>query len=419
VFIAVQQLSAQSTPAPQLPCSDCCPNPPCEIEPPPGQVPALRGVFYYPWWDGWDASRQKANAKWSECIQVNQSNSQLDACGRPMVSDAEYWSTRVYLQPDIDSNGVFQPYTDLYDDRNGAVQTLQFWRMRQEWVNLAIFSWWGRRDQKSACKYDWSPNCKFYHTLQRAMGYVGVSPYLEPRYRCPVNPRDPDQRICICQHDNEACIREEIRRDVELLVKDFVNTGAFDWMGDQNPRPVFFAYIGSIGTCTDVGYLKQALDYVQANYGVRPFVFLDMGGDVTPSCSYATPNDFAFHVYDPTRANGTAREYYGEAKRGSTIESITVRAGFFRCRCTDDQITHGRCNMNYYPCKAFSNINDVKSVSAFQQALATAISKNPKYFVLITSWNEWLEGTPVEPGVQWWSPSGLGMFGDVMQTLRP
>jgi hypothetical protein len=401
-------VQGQQQPAPALPCQDCCPKPPCEIEPPPGQLPALRGVFYYPWWDGWDASRQKANPKWSECIKVNQSNPQLDACGRPMVSDAEYWSTRVYLQPDIDSNGVFQPYTDLYDDRNGAVQTLQFSRMRQEWVNLAIYSWWGDRCISP------SPNCKFYQTLQRAVGYVGVSPYLERRYR-----RSRDETDWVCDYGREDCVRDNILWDVDNLVKYFVNTGAFYWMGDQNPRPVFFAYIGSIRTCTDVGYLKQALDYVQANYGVRPFVFLDMGGDVTPSCSYATPNDFAFHVYDPNRANGTHTDYYGEAKRGSTIESITVRAGFFRCRCTDDQITHGRCNMNYYPCKAFSNMNEVKSVSAFQQALATAMSKNPKYFVLITSWNEWLEGTPVEPGVQWWSPSGLGMFGDVMQTLRP
>ncbi|MFN3414261.1 MAG: hypothetical protein ACK42L_09405, partial [Thermoanaerobaculum sp.] len=166
-------------------------------------------------------------------------------------------------------------------------------------------------------------------------------------------------------------------------------------------------------------------------YGVRPFVNLDLVGDVNPSCSHAVAADFAFHAYDPARANGLTRcwfpnqpecgqtLHYGEAKRGTQVETITVRAGFHRCACTDDEIRRGRCTPALSPACSPPNLSVVKRADKFQSDVAYAMSHNPKYFVLINTWNEWLEGTAVEPGVEWWSSSGLGAFGDALAALHP
>jgi hypothetical protein len=41
------------------------------------------------------------------------------------------------------------------------------------------------------------------------------------------------------------------------------------------------------------------------------------------------------------------------------------------------------------------------------------------YYQLVTSWNEWLEMTAVEPGVEWYSTSGLGTYLDVLAQFPP
>ena len=395
---------------PQAPCWNCCPNPPCEVDPPPGPLPPVRAAFYYPWWNGWDSARGKARDKWDHCVKL--ANSQTDACGRPYVSDQHYWENYVYLHPDFDANGTFNVAVDLYDDRQESVQVTQFSKMRQEWILVAIYSWWGQLDR-------WN---KWNYTLARALGRVAVAPYLEPRY----------EDICRSDRDPEACKRTAIAQDIRHLTSEALAKPAFYWMGDAHPRPVIFAYADAIKRCTYVGYVREALNQVEAEYGVRPFVFLDLVGDVNPSCTHAVAADFAFHAYDPARANGQTRcwfpsqqtlcsqtVHYGEAKRGREVQTITVRAGFHRCACTDDEIRRGRCTPALSPACSAPNLSVIKRADKFQSDVAYAMSRHPKYFVLINTWNEWLEGSAVEPGVEWWSSSGLGTFGDALAGLHP
>ncbi|MFN3413649.1 MAG: hypothetical protein ACK42L_06270, partial [Thermoanaerobaculum sp.] len=230
---------------PQAPCWDCCPNPPCEIEPPPGPLPPVRAAFYYPWWNGWDSVRGKARDKWNHCIKLT--NSQTDACGRPFVSDQHYWENYVYLHPDFDANGVFNVAVDLYDDRQESVQVTQFNKMRQEWISVAIYSWWHQETRTG----------KWDLTLQRALGRVSVAPYLERRYA----------KACLNDQDPQACIRDRIISDIKYLTNEALTKPAFYWMGDANPRPVIFAYGESINRCTYVGYLREALNAAEGKYG--------------------------------------------------------------------------------------------------------------------------------------------------------
>lgn len=394
---------------PQAPCWDCCPNPPCEIEPPPGPLPPVRAAFYYPWWNGWDAARGKARDKWDHCIKL--ANPQTDACGRPYVSDQHYWENYVYLHPDFNANGAFNVAVDLYDDRQESVQVTQFNKIRQEWIRVAIYSWWGQEGRGG----------KWGFTLERALGRVSVAPYLERRYE--------DQ--CKTQPDPPTCIRTAIANDIKHLTSEALAKPAFYWMGDAHPRPVIFAYGDSIKSCTYVGYLREALNQAEASYGVRPFVILDLVSDVNFACTHAVAADFAFHAYDPARANGLTRcwfpnqpqcsqtLHYGEAQRGSQVETITVRAGFHRCACTDDEIRRGRCTPASSPACWAPNLSVIKRADKFQSDVSYAMSRSPKYFVLINTWNEWLEGTAVEPGVEWWSSSGLGAFADALAALHP
>ena len=54
-----------------------------------------------------------------------------------------------------------------------------------------------------------------------------------------------------------------------------------------------------------------------------------------------------------------------------------------------------------------------RSVSAFTSAVAAMKASN-KQFELVTTWNEWVDGSNIESATQWASPDGYGQYVDVL-----
>jgi hypothetical protein len=54
-----------------------------------------------------------------------------------------------------------------------------------------------------------------------------------------------------------------------------------------------------------------------------------------------------------------------------------------------------------------------RSVPAFDAAVK-AMKASGDQFELVTTWNEWIEGTAIESATQWASASGYGAYVDVL-----
>ena len=54
-----------------------------------------------------------------------------------------------------------------------------------------------------------------------------------------------------------------------------------------------------------------------------------------------------------------------------------------------------------------------RSVSAFSTAVQAMKASN-KQFELVTTWNEWVDGSNIESATQWASPDGYGQYVDVL-----
>ena len=56
--------------------------------------------------------------------------------------------------------------------------------------------------------------------------------------------------------------------------------------------------------------------------------------------------------------------------------------------------------------------------TAFRNAVKAMVAAKPK-LQLVTTFNEWGEGTAVEPAQQWPSPSGDGVYLDILHDIPP
>jgi hypothetical protein len=292
---------------------------------------------------------------------------------RPKWSECTLtWSTSDgdtgdHYHPDFDANGVFDPAVDLYDDRDQNTVRVQMQRMRYASVSGLISSWWGPNSPENT-KLRWV----IWPVAQQRSG-VKVTAYYET-YRPDGSGTDPN----------------EMKRFMDALLSLYKqNPARFVTLGG---RPALFVYEPGNTNCSRLDQWTQALDYAQQRYGVRPYLLLDMGANI-PSCFNWRRTDFGWHEYDPGSSGFVASVADGK------LQTVTIRPGFWRC----SRPTPGQ----------------PRELSGCQNNVHNGNASCAAYFQLITSWNEWLEMSSVEPAVEWYSPSGAGQYLDILATFPP
>lgn len=126
--------------------------------------------------------------------------------------------------------------------------------------------------------------------------------------------------------------------------------------------------------------VRQGFAYMGLMLGIR----------LRTGCSNWTPRDYIWHTYDLGRD-----VYRYNTWAGGELHTTTLRPGFWHCKATEPLALR-------------------LSRAAWAYHVRRANAANPKYFQLVVSWNEWLDGTAVKPGEQGPFSSGLGYFLDVL-----
>lgn len=141
------------------------------------------------------------------------------------------------------------------------------------------------------------------------------------------------------------------------------------WIYDG--KPVLFVYSRSVSSCTG------AANWMAANAGR---FFID--AQVFAGYRNCAVQPDSWHQYSPAVRSDEQAGY-----------SYTVSPGYWKYDETSARLA--------------------RSVSAFRSAVAAMVaSKEP--FQLVTTFNEWNEGTAIEPATAWASPSGYGQYLDVL-----
>lgn len=273
-----------------------------------------------------------------------------------------------HYHPDFNVNGIFEPPIDLYNDGILSTVVTQMQRMQAGNIGALIASWWGTSSSEAG---------KFAGVITEAAVQV------------------PGVKIT-AYYESEREGGRDLTSMEEFM--DYVIGGVF-MNNTYKPhfltlggRPVLFVYDPGNTDCGLLNAWNQALNHAQEQYGVRPFLVVDMASNV-PGCTNYSPADFAWHQYD-TGSGG-----YTEVYANGFLQTLTIRPGFWRCSSP----TPGQ----------------QRSLSAWQANVNYANSRHAAYFQLITSWNEWLEMSSVEPAVEWYSPSGLGHYLDILAQFPP
>ncbi|MGC8917040.1 MAG: hypothetical protein ACP5NF_08685 [Thermoanaerobaculum sp.] len=360
--------------APQLPCSDCCPNPPCD-GPPPLDRP-LRVTMYYPWWDG--VAVQNGN-----CIP------------RPKWSDDNTtWDPddgKAHYHPDFDANGVFHKCVDLYNDNDPATVRTQLQRMAAAAINVLVASWWG----------PWTPEAgKFRDPIRQAALQV-PSVKVTTLFETYGMVKEEDYKKCKLFRDQDG---QSLQDCMKLWLDEMVTWSQGDLSRrflKFSQRPVLFVYEPGNTSCQRLAQWKQALDWVYSRKGVRPFLVVDMANDIQSRCSNWSLSDFAFFEYAPGSPSNI--NYYAEMVAGGQRQTQTLWPGYWPRGTV--------CDVPEPPaCPLVPRL----SPSSWQRLVNYANTRRPTYFQIITSWNEWNEMTSVEPMTKFPSPSGLGQYLDVL-----
>jgi hypothetical protein len=370
-------------PAPALPCQDCCPEPPC-YPPPPPEYP-VRVAIYYPWWDG-------VRPPGTRC---SLSNPNLVAApdGRcPKWSEIRnFW-----FHPDFDANGVFdwRPWpektssVDLYDDQNIEVVMTQINRMARAGISGLVASWWNLGDETDAKLQ----GVIFDALEQQRYPLVDGTFYYESK-----------------GHNDQGGWYD----NAFFRLKDLWERHRTRVLVTGDGRPVVFVYApwytGSSNNCATFRWWKErVLDPFERDFGVRPFLVADFHDDALTNCAaYHNKGDWGWHRYGPPSGS-----YYTERWAYGFRNTQTLSPGFTRECWPQREYGPVECD----PRRRETEYETPRNPQAFEAAatMAQSYRKRARYFQIITTCNEWLEFTAVEPAVEWWSSSGLGTYLDIL-----
>ncbi len=156
--------------------------------------------------------------------------------------------------------------------------------------------------------------------------------------------------------------------DLSYIYRQYASNPNYEHV---NGKPVLFVYSRSVASCAD------AANWVNLNAG-RFYLDLQVFGGYT-SC--ATQPD-SWHQYGPASLTSAQLPY-----------SYSVSPGYWKY--SDLTPTLARSTANF-------------------EAAVEAMDNSGANWQLITTWNEWGEGTAVEDAAQWQSADGYGQYVDIL-----
>ena len=287
---------------------------------------SVRGVFYYPWWPD----------KW------------FDHGNGP------------HYLPDYNGDGVGEYYS--CDDSQVLARQVQ--AMQYGWIDVGISSWWAScRRNKSSCTSEQNRlSSELYQAKQ--VGFHWAIYYEPEQYWSPPV--------------------SDLVTDIENILNSYALNPAYSAAYFRiSDRPVIFVYDPS-GSCDTVNRWSQALDQVEHDLGVRPYVVLHTFSGYTSCSGYQA---FRWHQY------GT-----GTSGLASAADSVVVRPGFWRA--------------------SESKPSQRRDLSKWDQHVSY-MANSALPFHLVVSYNEWRETTSIEPALEleqehpgWESASGFGQYLD-------
>lgn len=190
------------------------------------------------------------------------------------------------------------------------------------------------------------------------------------------------------------------------------------WREDQtrftvtaDGRPVLFLYSPwytgyTHDRCELMMWWNQALDWAESQIGVRPFLIADFDDEALSSCpTYHHSGDWGWHYYSPGQGS-----YYTERWAYGKRHTQTLCPGFTRHCWPQREFGPRECRFPE------TEVETPRNLQTWINTVANAghWRRLPRYFQLVTTWNEWMEFTAVEPAVEWHSASGLGDYLDVL-----
>jgi hypothetical protein len=236
--------------------------------------------------------------------------------------------------PNVESSLWFDPSVQLYDSNNVRVVKKQLTLMKQAGIQFAISSWWGQ---------------KSYEDLAFDNILANVMPATD-------NP-NPDLKWTI-YYEMEGFsdpTLEYLLSDLNYIKNKYTSSPSYMKI---NGKPVIFVYNAAHAyndPLNDLDRWKQA--------GAETGFFVVM--KVEPLSKGADPSDMdGWHQYNPALRYDQQRSYYA-----------SVSPGYW---------------------KWHEDARLVRNVAEFESAVSKLASANVQ-FKLVETWNEWGEGSGVEP----------------------
>lgn len=313
------------------------------------------GTFFYPWFKNQTTDGSWSGSTWS------------DGDAKGAHSPPANWFSN-YL-PDLDPS-EFNPQVELYSSNDYAAFKWQVNKLAEARQEVAISSWWAQNHKTDIA---------FRNTITDFMNRAD-NPYPNLRwalyYECEGNASSA------CGGTSNPSVAK-IVSDLNYIADNYVNQPG---MLKINAKPVIFVYGDSTdvlnsGSCTDPANTSYSARWAQAKAQAKIPFYIVLKVYSSYSTDVCQPD--SWHQYAPATRSGNHGTY-----------SYYVSPGFWR---SGDAVRLCR-NLNGPAQTNCDSSNPTASIISFGQAITSMVASSTTWR-LTETWNEWGEGSAVEPGV--------------------
>ena len=250
----------------------------------------------------------------------------------------------------------YQPSLGVYDSGNAATIRSHIESMQYGKIQAVIVSWWGQHAKSEQTRVP---------ALMNAASTV-----------------DPALRVAL-YYEKEGTANpsvKELKGDLKYMKERYAGRSNYLRV---NGRPVLYVYNADDADCS------VAKRWKAANADLNFYVVLK----VVPGWQNCASQPSGWHQYAPSSRESRV------ASAQDTSGSFTISPGFWHAKTT--VITDAEHRFL------------ARNLTSWKKAIRDMISSGENW-QLITSFNEWGEGTSVESAQQWASPSGQGSYLDAL-----
>jgi len=267
------------------------------------------------------------------------------------------WFPEGWDQQGLNPFTRYHPSLGFYDSSNASTVATQIRAMQYGHIQVGIASWWGQgshTDRRVPLLLQQATGTGFKWTLYYEAGGNAV----------PSVPGSPNPSVT------------QIRSDLAYIKAHYASDPSYLHV---NGKPVIFVYGASGQNCS------KTATWAQANAAEGFFVQMDILS-IGTKASLACPNQpDAWHFYSGHNGSIGFNE--------KPPFDFTVSPGFFKANESTPRL--------------------VRDSAAFTANVKTMVASGMPW-QLVTSFNEWGEGTAVESAQEWASPSGYGTYLDIL-----